>query len=69
MLSVYFTSNQGFVGPSYSETAKDVAAFLNDVKVPIISPSATLPDLDNRIEYGSFLRAAISDEYQAKVCT
>ncbi|CAF4344006.1 unnamed protein product [Rotaria sordida] len=51
----------GIVGPSYSREAHVIAPFSKVIGIPVISHSATDPDLSNRNAYPNFYRTVASD--------
>ncbi|KAL3852371.1 hypothetical protein ACJMK2_016025 [Sinanodonta woodiana] len=53
----------GILGPSRSQTTEGVLEALAGMDIPVISPSATYPNLSR---YSNFLRTSHSDESQAK---
>ena len=57
----------GFVGPLLSSNAKYVAEFLSDTNIPVVTPSATLAELRNKLSYNTLLMTAASDDKQSKV--
>jgi len=57
----------GFIGPLYSAIALRVGRYLNDTKIPMITPSATIPKLSDKTMYSTVFRTATSDLTQSKV--
>jgi polar amino acid transport system substrate-binding protein len=55
----------GIVGPEYSSEALFVAPLASKVGIPVISHSATDPDLSNRNDYPAFRRTVPSDNIAA----
>ena len=55
----------GIVGPAYSREATEVAAFADRIGLPIISYSATDPDLSDHNAYPTFYRTVASDNAAA----
>ncbi|HEX8951549.1 MAG TPA: ABC transporter substrate-binding protein, partial [Polyangia bacterium] len=55
------------VGPDTSDEVFEVAKLVKDRGVPLISPSATNPDITNLNDDGLVWRTAASDNLQAKV--
>ncbi|CAF1329662.1 unnamed protein product [Adineta steineri] len=55
----------GIVGPSFSREAEMIATFADSIGLPVISYSATAPDLSDRIVYPAFYRTVPSDNAAA----
>ncbi|CAF3621430.1 unnamed protein product [Rotaria socialis] len=55
----------GIVGPIYSREAHIIAAFANRIGIPVISFSATDPDLTDRNTYPAFFRTVPPDNIAA----
>ncbi|CAF1481039.1 unnamed protein product [Rotaria magnacalcarata] len=55
----------GIVGPIYSREAHIIAAFANRIGIPVISFSATDPDLTDRNTYPAFFRTVPPDDIAA----
>ena len=54
----------GVIGPGYSYEAVHITPFLNLFEIPLISYSATSPELSEKDEFEYFSRTATSDDYQ-----
>lgn len=54
----------GVIGPGYSYEAVHITPFLNLFEIPLISYSATSPDLSDKKKYNYFSRTAPSDVFQ-----
>ncbi|CAF1037353.1 unnamed protein product [Rotaria sp. Silwood1] len=55
----------GIVGPAYSREAEVIAEFGASINIPVISYSATNPDLSDRSTYPTFYRTVSSDSAAA----
>ncbi|XP_078679957.1 uncharacterized protein LOC144915447 isoform X3 [Branchiostoma floridae x Branchiostoma belcheri] len=56
----------GLVGPSLSQSAISASEILTPVQVPVISPTATSIELDDKERFPYFMRTASSDKSQAQ---
>jgi polar amino acid transport system substrate-binding protein len=64
--SLITTSNiVGIVGPEFSSEALFIAPFGAQIGIPVISNSATQPDLSDRNAYPAFYRTVLSDSIAA----
>ncbi|CAF1568309.1 unnamed protein product [Adineta steineri] len=64
-LAVSTSDVVGIVGPAFSREAHTIADFANRVSIPVISYSATDPDLSDRNAYPAFYRTVPSDNTAA----
>ncbi|CAF1381720.1 unnamed protein product [Adineta steineri] len=64
-LAVSTSNVMGIVGPAFSREAHTIADFANRVGIPVISYSATDPDLSDRNAYPAFYRTVPSDNAAA----
>lgn len=55
---------KGILGTSRSQTSDSVVKLLSGTNIPLLSPLASLPDLNN---YDNFLRTTPNDAEQVKV--
>ncbi|CAF3778396.1 unnamed protein product [Adineta steineri] len=55
----------GIVGPAFSREAEMIATFADSIDLPVISYSATAPDLSDRMIYPAFYRTVPSDNTAA----
>ncbi|CAF1433013.1 unnamed protein product [Adineta ricciae] len=51
----------GIIGPAFSRECPTISAFADKIGIPVISYSATDPDLSDRISYPAFYRTVASD--------